>query len=147
MLAHYNGLAELSINANDSSVFFQMGNSSFYKADYVYRIRNEAGPYNILVKEVIPENKISAYGLSVLDSNGSKFRILAPYSPVCSLEVADHFNSNITRGCIFPNSPTPSIKKIEVPKPSFFDYFLDAALLGLVVYVLYLIAKKVIPGA
>lgn len=143
ILAHYNGLAELSINANDSSVFFQMGNSSFYKADYVYMIRNEAGPYNVLVKELIPANKTSTYGLSILARNGSVFHILAPYSPVCFLRAADHFNSNITRGCNISNATTPSIKKIEVPKPSFFDKLLGAALLALVIYILYLIVKKV----
>jgi hypothetical protein len=59
MLAYYNGLSELEINVNDSNVLFQIGNSSFYKTNYLYRIRYESGNYNTLVKEVIPTNKTS----------------------------------------------------------------------------------------
>lgn len=148
ILTRYNGLAEVGINANDSNVLFRMGNSSFFKTDYIYRIRNESGPYNILVKEVIPTNKTSTYGLSILDQNGSDFRLLAPYSMDCSLKISDHFSSKLLSGCNSSNlSNRTSIVKIEPVRPSFFDSFLDAALLGLTVYVLYLIVRRVMPVA
>lgn len=148
LLAYFNNLIEIGINANDSNLLFQIGNSSFYKTDYLYRIRNEAGPYNILVKEVVPVNKTSAYGLSILEQNGSDFRILAPYSSNCSLKASDHFSSKTISGCNNSNLPNSTlIVKIEPVQPAFFSSLLDAALLALVVYVLYLVVRKVIPDA
>jgi hypothetical protein len=148
LLAYYNNLTEIGINANDSNVFFQIGNSSFYKTEYFYRIRNEAGPYNILVKEVVPANKTSAYGLSILEQNGSDYRVLAPYSSNCSLKASDHFSYKIISGCNNSNlSNSTSIVKTNPVQPAFFDSLLDAALLGIVVYVLYLIVRKVMPVA
>ncbi len=148
MLAYYNGLSEIQINANDSNVFFQIGNSSFYKTNYLYRIRNEAGSYNILIKEVIPANKTSTYGLSVLDQNSSSFRILAPYSANCSLKTSDHFSSRTISGCnnsgLSNSTSTPEIHPVS---PPFFDSIFNAVLLGLVAYVIYLIVKKVMPIA
>jgi len=148
ILAYYNNLTEIKINANDSNVLFQIGNSSFYKTEYLYRIRNEAGPYNILLKEVIPANKTSAYGLSVLKQNGFNFTILAPYSENCSLKISDHFSSKTIFGCNITNlSVSNEIPKFGPVQPSFFDSLFDAALLAVVVYVIYLIAKRVMPVA
>jgi len=148
MLAYYNGLSEIQINANDSNVLFQIGNSSFYKTDYFYRIRNEAGPYNILIKEVIPVNKTSAYGLSIFDQSNSSFRILAPYSADCSLKISDHFSSGTISGCNNSNlSNSTPIPEIHPIRPPFFDSVFNAVLLGLIAYVIYLIVKKVMPVA
>ena len=148
MLAYYNELSEIQINANDSNVFFQIGNSSFYKTNYLYRIRNEAGPYNILIKEVIPANKTSAYGMSILDQNISNFRILAPYSANCSLKTSDHFSSRTISGCNSSNlGNSTSTLEIHPVRPVFFDSIFNAVLLGLAAYVIYLIVKKVMPVA
>ena len=145
-IGKYNGLVEVQINANDSNVLFQIGNSTFYKTNYLYRIRTEAGPYNILVREVIPTNKTSVYGLSILDQNSSSFRLLAHYSDNCSLTVSDHFSSRTISGCSFSNiTSSPTI--IHPFRPAFFDNLLNAVLLGLVVYILYLMVKKVMPVA
>ena len=148
LLSYYNNLYEIGINANDSNVLFQIGNSSFYRTEYIYTIRNEVGPYNILVKEVISANKTSAYGLSVLGQNGSNFTILAPYSGNCSLTVSGHFSSKTISGCNISNlSASHNVPKVEPVQPAFFNSLFDAALLGIVVYVIYLIAKRVMPVA
>jgi len=148
ILAHYNNLTEIVINANDFNVLFQIGNSSFNRMDYLYRIRNEAGPYNILIKEAIPANKTSVYDLSILEQNGSNFTILAPYSENCSITISDHFSSKTISGCNISNLTNhTSIVKIKPVQPAFFDSLLDAALLAIVVYVLYLILRKVMPHA
>lgn len=145
---YYNGLAEINVTANDSNVFFQMGNSSFYKTNYLYRIRNESGPYNILVKEVIPTNQTSIYGLSILDQNNSTFRLLAPYSSNCSLTVSSYFTSSTSSGCDISNlTNTSTIPEIHPVTPSFFSNFWNAVLLLIVVYLLYQIGKKVIYNA
>jgi hypothetical protein len=144
MLAHYNGLSELEINANDSNVLFQIGNSSFYKTDYLYRIRNESGAYNILIKEIVPENKTSVYGLTILNQNNSSFRILAPYSDNCSLKISDYFSSRTISGCNNSNITNDATTlEIRPVRPPFFDSLFSAALLGIVAYAVYLITKKV----
>jgi hypothetical protein len=147
MLDYYNGLAEIGVNANDSNVRFQIGNSSFYKAEYLYGVEYEAGPYNILVKEIIPANTTSAYGLTVLEQNCSYFTILAPYSENCSLIVSNPFSSKITTGCEMPNVSNNTITPVQAVQPAFFGSWFDAALLAIVIYVLYLIVKKVMPVA
>ncbi len=147
ILAYYNNLTEIRIKANDSNVFFRIGNSSFYETKYLYTIRDE-GPYNILVKEIVPANKTSAYGLSVLEQNGSNFTILAPYSANCSFTIADHFSSKTIFGCNNSNlSNSPKIPKVEPIQPGFFDSLFDAALFAIVVYVIYLTVKRVMPVA
>ncbi len=144
VVAYYNELAEINVTVNDSNVFFQMGNSSFYKTDYLYRIRNESGPYSILVKETVPANQTSIYGLSILDQNNSKFRILAPYSPNCSLTVSSYFSSSTVSGCNISNlTNSSSIPEVRPVMPSFFSNVWNAALLLIVVYLLYFIGKKV----
>ena len=148
VLAYFNNLTEIGINANDSNVLFQIGNSSFHKTEYLYGIRTEDGPYNVLVKEVIPANTTSAYGLSVLGQNGSNFTILAPYSGNCTLTISGDFSSKTISGCDIPNrSNSTKIQKVEPVQPAFFDSLFDAALLAIVVYVVYLVVKKVIPVA
>lgn len=147
LVAYYNGLFEILINANDSNLLFNVGNSSFYKTNYLYKIRNESGPYNILVKEVIPTNKISTYGLSILEKNDSLFKILAPYSENCSLKISDHFYSKIISGCTIPNTTDTFTKpETNIAQPEFFNSLLDIALLGIAGYVVYLIVKKVAPN-
>lgn len=144
MLAYYNGLSELEINANDSNVLFQIGNSSFYKSNYLYRIRNELGCYNILITEVIPANKTSVYGLSILNQNNSSFRILAPYFDNCSLKISDYFSSRTISGCNNSNITNDATTlEIHPVRPPFFDSLFSAVLLGIVAYAVYLIVKKV----
>jgi maleate cis-trans isomerase len=144
MLAYYNDLSELEINANDSNILFQIGNSSFYKSNYLYRIRNESEPYNILIKDVIPANKTSVYGLTILNQNNSSFRILAPYFDNCSLKVSDYFSSRTISGCNNSNITNDSTTlEIHPVRPPFFDSLFSAALLGIVAYAVYLITKKV----
>jgi hypothetical protein len=148
VLAYFNNLTEIGINANDSNVLFQIGNSSFHKTEYSYGIRNEAGPYNVLVKAVIPANTTSAYGLSTLRQNGSNFTILAPYSGNCALTISGDFSSKTISGCDILNlSSSTKIQKVEPVQPAFFGSLFDAALLAIVVYVLYLIVKRVMPVA
>jgi hypothetical protein len=148
LVSYYNGLIEAQVNATDSNVLFRVGNSSFYKADYLYRIRNESGPYDILVKEAIPDNKTSAYGLSVLEQNGSSFRILAPYSDNCSLTVSGYFASKTISGCNLPNlSNRPAKPQITPVQPAFFGQLLSIAGLAIVAYILYLISKRLMKNA
>jgi hypothetical protein len=142
----YNDLIEAHVNATDSNVFFRVGNSSFYKTDYLYRIRNESGPYDILVKEMIPDNKTSAYDSSILGQNGSLFVILAPFSGNCSLTISDQFTSKTISGCNAQNA-TPAKPQITPVQPKFFGQLLAIAGLALVAYILYLIAKRLMKNA
>lgn len=146
---YYNGLAEILININNSNAKFQVGNSAFDKTSYVYTIRYELEPYNVLIKEVVPLNKTSEYGLSILERNNSTFKILAPYSANCSLTFSEHFNSKTISGCNIPNlgNATKAFEKVEVNPPAIFDSLLYLAGLGIVFYILYQIAKKVMPYA
>lgn len=139
-------LLTILINVNDS-VFFQIGNSTFYKANYTYRIRNESGSYNILVKEVVYGDKISSYGLSVLDKNDSVFKILVPYSHNCTLTSSDHFNSKTISGCainLTNMSQKPDITPIQ---PKFFDSLFLIVSYLIVAYVIYLAAKRLMSNA
>lgn len=146
LLNYYNGLADILISTNNSNIHFQIGNSSFDKTNYLYKIRYEQEPYNILVKELIPTNKISSYGLSILDRNVSSFRILAPYSEDCSLTIYDHFYSQTISGCDRSSIANSSrtFEPIETDAPPLLDSF--AYFLGLLIsfYILHQIAKKVI---
>jgi len=144
---YYNGLAEIFINVNNSNVHFQIGNSTFDKTNYLYRIRYELEPYNVLVKELIPVNKTSEYGLSILERNNSTFRILAPYSANCSLTISEHFNSKTISGCNISNLANSTFQKVEVKQPAIFDSLFDIAALGIAFYILYQIGKKVMPHA
>ncbi len=145
IVAYYNGLAELLINANNSKVHFQIGNSTFDKQNYVYRTRYELEPYNILVKELVPVNKTSNYYLRILDWNNSQFHILAPYSENCSLTVQDHFNSKIISGCNISNfTNSSSIQKVTATPPTMFDLFSSLAGFAIISYAMYEVAKKVI---
>lgn len=148
VLEYYNGLAEIRINANDSNVLFKIGNSSFYKTNYLYKIRNESVPYNILIKEIIPANKTSAFGLTILGKNNSQFEVLAPYSNECSLTVSDHFYSETISECSIPNSSAVATKKIiPVQTPKFISSLFNIAALGFCAYIVYMIAKKVMHHA
>ena len=148
LVAYYNGLLEVVVNANDSNVFFTIGNSSFYRTTYLYRIRNESGPYNILIKEVIPNNKTSTYGLSILEQNGSSFKILAPYSSNCSLTISNYFTSKTISGCNISNlSNTPTKPQITPIHPKFFDQLFTIASLAVVAYILYLIIRRSMKNA
>ncbi|MBI5222825.1 hypothetical protein HY990_00220 [Candidatus Micrarchaeota archaeon] len=145
---YYNGLAEVLINANNSNVYFQIGNSTFDKTNYTYRIRYELEPYNVLVKELIPVNKTSEYGLSILERNNFAFRILAPYSPNCSLTIQGHFNSKTISGCNLSNlGNSTNFEKVEIKQPAFFDSLLSLTELGIIFYILYQIGKNVMPHA
>ncbi len=144
---YYNGLAEVLINANDSKVHFQIGNSTFDKINYLYKIRYELQPYNVLVKELVPANKTSAYGLSILDRNGSLFRTLAPYSDNCSLIISDHFYSRTISGCSIPNVSHSKPEQVPVTTPKIFDLWFYLILSAIALYAIYQIVKKVIPHA
>ncbi len=143
VLASYNGLAEVLIKTNNSNVHFQIGNSTFDKQDYVYGIRYEIEPYDVLVKEVIPVNKTSSYGLSILESNNSIYRILAPYSDNCSLTIYGDFESKTISGCQPVQNSTDPFQKIPVKTPEFFDSIFYLELSGLAFYFTYKIGKKV----
>lgn len=148
IVAYYNGLSEILINANNPNVYFQIGNSTFYKTDHLYKTRYEAGPYNILIKEVVPANETYSYGLGIIDRNGSQFRILAPYSKNCFLTASDHFSSKTVSGCAITNLTNNSTGiQIQPKTPKIFDSFLQIAGLGIVFYVLYKIVQKVMPNA
>ncbi|MBI5227841.1 hypothetical protein HY988_04610 [Candidatus Micrarchaeota archaeon] len=146
--AYYNGLAEVLVNANNSKVYFQIGNSTFDKTNYTYKTRYELEPYNVLIKEIVPLNKTSEYGLSILERNNSAFRILVPYSPNCSLTISGHFNSKTISGCNLSDvGNSTKSEKVEIKQPAFFDSLLSLAELGIAFYILYQIGKKVMPHA
>lgn len=144
---YYNSLAEIFINVNNSNVHFQIGNSTFDKTNYLYRIRYELESYNVLVKELIPANQTSEYGLSILNRTNSTFRILAPYSTNCSLTVSEHFNSKIFSGCNISNFTNSTFQKVDVKQPAIFDSLFDLVALGIAFYIIYQIGKKVMPHA
>ena len=143
---YYNGLAEILITANNSNVHFQIGNSTFDKTSYVYRIRYDLEPYNVLIKEIVPLNKTSEYGLSILERNDSTFRILAPYYSNCSLTVFGDFDSGTISGCNVSSSTKP-FEKADVTEPAIFNSLPYLAGLAFAFYFIYQITKKVMPHA
>ena len=146
--SYFNNMAKIRINASDPEVLFAMGKSSLYSSDHMYLTRKEAGPYSVLVKEIIPAEVIAPHGLSILEQNESNFTVLVPYSENCSLRMSNHFTTTTISGCNLSNiSNSTGSYEIEVEDPEFFDHILEAVLLLFVIYILYLIAKKVMPSA
>lgn len=144
---YFNGLAEFLVNANNSNVHFQVGNSTFDKTSYTYGTRYELDPYNVIIKEIVPLNKTSEYGLSILERNNSSFKILAPYDANCSLAIFGDFDSRTISGCNISNiGNTNSFEKVDVKQPAFFDSLFYVAGLGIAFYILYQIGKKVMPS-
>lgn len=134
---YYNNLAEVLVDVNNSRVYFDIGNSSFSKETYEYRIRYENAPYNILVKEIIPVNQTSFYGISILDRDDSIFRLLVPYNEDCTLTIAGHFISQSFSGC--NATASNHTKTIEEPEtPEICNSFFYAVSLFVALYILYL---------
>ncbi len=139
----FNGLGQIVVNATDPNLHFQIGNSSFDKIAYTYKIRYEIEPYNVLLKEIVPLNRTTTYGLSILDQNNTAFVLLAPYSENCSLTIYGNFESKIISGCQPVQNNTDQFQKIPVKIPEFFSSIFYLALTGLGFYFLYKIGKKV----
>lgn len=144
----YNDLADIRLNINNSNIHFQMGNSTFDKSNYYYKIRIENEPYNVLVKELIYNNKTSAYGLSILEQNNSSFRLLVPYYQNCSLTVLGYFNSFTNSNCSFTQlNNSVRVSQSNIRALFTIDQLFQISALLLVFYFLYEISKKVIKNA
>ncbi|MBI5046974.1 hypothetical protein HZC07_04570 [Candidatus Micrarchaeota archaeon] len=140
---YYNGLAEILINLNDSNVLFQIGKSTFYKSNYSYRTRYENPPYNVLVKEIIWNNRTVLNGLSIINQSNFTYTLLAPYYENCSLTAFGHFTSETLKICNMPNT-TKSKPVFKTEEPIIIKHFLEIFGLLLVAYILYKIGRGIL---
>ncbi len=87
----------LRTQGNSTNIGVDIGNATFRKTNYLYKIRYNSEPYNILTKEKVPINRTNRYMFSVLENriNGSNqtLHLIAPYSDDCTLKIDSHFNS------------------------------------------------------
>lgn len=140
---YYNGLAEILVFYNDSNILFQIGNSSFYKSNYSYRTMYENPPYNVLVKEIIWNNKTVLNGLSLINQSNFNYTILAPYYENCYLISYGHFTSENLKICNLPNT-TKSKPVFKTEEPVIITHFFEIAGFLLVAYLLYLIGRRLV---